>query len=92
MKYTCTKTVKINERDTSDLIQEVFSLGLEYDCVYGFLTDNIGIKRAISHPKFKEHFAIKCQCCEQINPVTCNNEKNGYCLIKNNFTYPKHLL
>lgn len=56
MKYICIKSVSIGEKDTSPLTTEVFTKDLEYECVNGFLTDNIDVKRSIDKPKFKEHF------------------------------------
>lgn len=56
MKYLCIKSVSIGEKDTSPLTTEVFTKNLEYECVNGFLTDNIGVKRSIDKPKFSEHF------------------------------------
>lgn len=56
MNYRCIKSILVGEQDTSPIRTEVFTNGVEYTCVDGFLTDNIGAKRSIDKPKFKEHF------------------------------------
>lgn len=56
MNFKCIKSIFIGEQDTSIMRAEVFTVDVEYPCIDGFLTDNIGVKRSIDKPKFKEHF------------------------------------